>query len=127
MATKRFLRFFLSFVTTKPFYTGITTALICVGLSVFFALYTIYLHIVRVNLCIYHNISPCFAKTSGKHMANRISTLDGSFTITFISLPRYRAGCCTDKRISSLNANFLINAYFTYFFLIYGRLLAARC
>ena len=36
LATKRFLRFFLSFVTTKQFYAGITTALICVGLSVFF-------------------------------------------------------------------------------------------
>ena len=46
-----------------------------------------YLYIVRVNLCIYHNISPCFAKTSGKHMANRTSTLDGSLHTELISPP----------------------------------------
>lgn len=46
-----------------------------------------YLYIVRVNLCIYHNISPCFAKTSGKHMANLTSTADGSFFTIFTSPP----------------------------------------
>ena len=91
MATKRFLRFFLSFVTTKQFYAGITTALICVGLSVFFCTMHNFIGISFMLFCTYitihHNISPYFAKTSGKHMANRTSTADGSFFTIFTSPP----------------------------------------
>ena len=47
----------------------------------------LYRYSVCIILCIYHNISPYFAKTSGKHMANRTSTADGSFFTIFTSPP----------------------------------------
>ena len=47
----------------------------------------LYPYIVHVILCIYHNITPGFAKTSGKHMANRTATFDGSFFTIFTSPP----------------------------------------
>lgn len=64
--------------------------------------------------------------TSGKHMANLTSTADGSFFTIFTSPPMYLAGCWTVNKISSFNANFLMNAYFTCFFLMYGRNKTAR-
>lgn len=56
LATKRFLRFFLSFVTTKQFYAGITTALICVGLSVLFCTMHNYIRISFTLFCAYITI-----------------------------------------------------------------------
>ena len=46
-----------------------------------------YLYIVRANLCIYHNISPCFAKTSGKHIQKRIVSGVRTFVTEFTSPP----------------------------------------
>ena len=67
MATKRFLRFFLSFVTTKQFYAGITTALICVGLSVFFCTMHNFIGISFALLCAYITIYPLISR---KHPGN---------------------------------------------------------
>lgn len=62
LATKRFLRFFLSFVTTKQFYAGITTALICVGLSVFFCTMHNFIGISFALLCAYITIYPLISR-----------------------------------------------------------------
>lgn len=62
LATKRFLRFFLSFVTTKQFYAGITTALICVGLSVFFCTMHNFIGISFALFCAYITIYPLISR-----------------------------------------------------------------
>ena len=62
LATKRFLRFFLSFVTTKQFYAGITTALICVGLSVFFCTMHNFICILFALICAYITIYPLVSR-----------------------------------------------------------------
>ena len=62
LATKRFLRFFLSFVTTKQFYAGITTALICVGLSVFFCTMHNSIGISFALFCAYITIYPLISR-----------------------------------------------------------------
>ena len=48
------------------------------------------------------------SQTSGKHMANRISTLFLSFITELTSPPIQRAALSTFIKISSLSANFLI-------------------
>ena len=62
LATKRFLRFFLSFITTKQFYAGITTALICVGLSVFFCTMHNFIGISFAQFCAYITIYPLISR-----------------------------------------------------------------
>ena len=67
LATKRFLRFFLSFITTKQFYAGITTALICVGLSVFFCTMHNFIGISFALFCAYITTHPLISR---KHPGN---------------------------------------------------------
>lgn len=62
LATKRFLRFFLSFVTTKQFYGGITTALICVGLSVLFCTMHNFIRISFALFCAYITMYPLISR-----------------------------------------------------------------
>lgn len=62
VATKRFLRFFLSFITTKQFFAGITTALICVGLSVFFFTMHNFISISCALFCAYITIYPLISR-----------------------------------------------------------------
>ena len=89
MATKRFLRFFLSFITTKQVFCRHYDSVDLCWIVRFLLHYAqLYPYAVRIILCIYHNISPYFAKTSGKHIQKRISVVDGSLTTTFISFPR---------------------------------------
>ena len=88
MATKRFLRFFLSFITTKQVFCRHYDSVDLCWIVRFLLHYAqFYWYIVHAILYIYHNISPYFAKTSGKHMANRMSTADGSFFTMFTSPP----------------------------------------